>query len=262
LAATLTITDFKCNLFALLHILLACTLQDRGMQEDILATIFRGHEAEAAHLVEPLHRASDVIGRPAFVAIEFAARRRTIPEITARRTITKATATTAETTAATEAAAAEITTRGTIAKVTTRGTITKATATTTEATAAAEITARGTITKVTARGTITKTATTKFPTRGPRFAATFALLQLHDPRNQSPPLAIRPDFTNKLIAGIRRFNARFGQCRCVKEHILPIRTQYKAEAFTGIVPFHLGLDRPGVTLVFVFRKHVLTIHTY
>jgi hypothetical protein len=205
LAAALTITHFKRYLFALLHILLAGALQHRRMQEDILAAIFWRHEAKAAHLVKPLDRACDVIGRAAFIAAEFAPRRRTIAEITTRGTITKATATTTETAAAT----AEITTRGTIAEITAWGTIAKAAAAATEtAAAAAEITAWGTIPEITARGTIPKATTTaEFTTRRAGFATAFALLQLHDPRDQAPALPVRTHFADQLIAGIWRFNA-------------------------------------------------------
>ena len=171
------------------------------MQEDILTTIFRRHEAKAAHLVKPLDRAGDVIGRAAFITAEFAPRRGTIPEITTRGTITKATATTPETAAAT----AEITTRGTITKIAARGAITEAT--TTEAAAATEITARGTIPEIAARGTIPKATTTaEFTTRRARFATAFALLQLHDPRDQATALPVRTHFADQLVAGIWRFN--------------------------------------------------------
>lgn len=221
------------------------------MQKDILAAIFWRHEAKAAHLVKPFDRAGDVIGRPTFIAVEFAPRR-TITEITTRGTITK-TATTAKTTAAT--------------KVTTRGTITEATATKTAAAteitargAIAEITARGTIPEIATRGTIPKATTAaEFPARRARFATAFALLQLHDPRDQAPALPVRTDFANQLVAGIWRLNACLCQGRGVKKHILPIWSQYEAEAFTGVVPLHLGLDRPGAILVLVFRKHCLTI---
>ena len=294
LTAALTITHFKRYLFTLLHILLAGALQHRRMQEDILATIFWRHEAKAAHLVKPLDRAGNVIGRAAFIAAEFAPRRGTIPEITTRGTITKATAATAETAAAAEvtargtipeittrgtiakttaaaakaAAATEITTRGTIPESAARGTIPKAAATieaataATEAAAAAEITARGAIPEIAARGTIPKATTAaEFTTRRARFATAFALLQLHDPRNQAPALPVRTHFADQLIAGIWRLNACLCQGRGVKKHILPIWSQYEAEAFTGVVPLHLGLDRPGAILVLVFRKHCLTIHT-
>jgi hypothetical protein len=257
LTAALTITHFKRYLFTLLHILLAGALQHRRMQEDILATIFWRHEAKAAHLVKPLDRAGNVIGRAAFIAAEFAPRRGTIPEITTRGTITKATAATAET-----AAAAEVTARGTIPEITTRGTIAKTTAAAAKAAAATEITARGTIPEIAARGTIPKATTAaEFTTRRARFATAFALLQLHDPRNQAPALPVRTHFADQLIAGIWRLNACLCQGRGVKKHILPIWSQYEAEAFTGVVPLHLGLDRPGAILVLVFRKHCLTIHT-
>ena len=257
LTAALTITHFKRYLFTLLHILLAGALQHRRMQEDILATIFWRHEAKAAHLVKPLDRAGYVIGRAAFIAAEFAPRRGTIPEITTRGTITKATAATAET-----AAAAEVTARGTIPEITTRGTIAKTTAAAAKAAAATEITTRGTIPEIAARGTIPKATTAaEFTTRRARFATAFALLQLHDPRNQAPALPVRTHFADQLIAGIWRLNACLCQGRGVKKHILPIWSQYEAEAFTGVVPLHLGLDRPGAILVLVFRKHCLTIHT-
>jgi hypothetical protein len=252
LAATLAVTHFKRNLLALLHILLAGALQHRRMQEDILATIFRGHEAEAAHLVEPLYRAGDVIGRPAFIAVEFAARRGTITEITARGAITEAAA------AKTAATAAKVTAWRTVTEITTRGAIPKAAAT--KAAAAAEITARGTVTKVAARGAIPKaTATAEITARRACFATAFAFLQLHDPRDQAPALPVRTHFADELVAGIWRFNACLCQGRGVKKHILPIWSQYEAEAFPGIVPFHLSLDRPGAVLVLVFRKHCLTI---
>ena len=257
LTAALTITHFKRYLFTLLHILLAGALQHRRMQEDILATIFWRHEAKAAHLVKPLDRAGNVIGRAAFIAAEFAPRRGTIPEITTRGTITKATAATAET-----AAAAEVTARGTIPEITTRRTIAKTTTAAAKAAAATEITTRGTIPEIAARGTIPKATTAaEFTTRRARFATAFALLQLHDPRNQAPALPVRTHFADQLIAGIWRLNACLCQGRGVKKHILPIWSQYEAEAFTGVVPLHLGLDRPGAILVLVFRKHCLTIHT-
>jgi hypothetical protein len=224
------------------------------MQEDILTTIFRRHEAKAAHLVEPLDRAGDVIGRPTFIAAEFATRRGTIPEITTRGAVTEATA-------ATKAAAT--------AEVTARGTITEATAA--KAAAATKITARGTITEITprgavpeiaARGAIPKAATAaEFTARRARFATAFALLQLHDPRDQAPALPVGPNLAHQLVAGIWRLNACLCQGRGVKKHILPIWSQYEAEAFTGVIPLHLGLDRPGAILVLVFRKHCLTIHT-
>jgi hypothetical protein len=172
------------------------------MQEDILAAIFRRHEAKAAHLVKPLDRAGDVIGRAAFIAVEFTPRRGTIPEITTRGTIAK-TATTAK------AAAAAAT------EVTTRWAITEATAA--EAATAAEITARGAITEITARGTIPEiaargtipkaTTAAEFTARRARFATAFALLQLHDPRDQATALPVRTHFADQLIAGIWRLDA-------------------------------------------------------
>jgi hypothetical protein len=115
--------------------------------------------------------------------------------------------------AKTAATAGEITTWGTIAEIAARGTITKAAATieaaTTEATAtAAEITAWGTIPEITARGAIPKATTAaEFTTRRTRFATAFALLQLHDPRDQAPALPVRTHFADQLVTGIWRFNA-------------------------------------------------------
>jgi hypothetical protein len=42
----------------------------------------------------------------------------------------------------------------------------------------------------------------------------------------------------------------------MEEHILPVRAQNEAEALPGIVPLHLGLGRPGATLVIAVREHV------
>ena len=76
------------------------------------------------------------------------------------------------------------------------------------AAAAAEITSRGTIAEITARGTIPKATTTaEFTTRRTGFATAFALLQLHDPRDQAPALPVRTHFADQLVTGIWRFNA-------------------------------------------------------
>jgi hypothetical protein len=158
LAPTLPITDIKSHLLALLHILLACALQHGGMQEDILATIIRRHEAEAAHLVEPLHGAIDAIGRPAGVtaaakvttrAITTHAATRRTTEVTTGRTVTKATATA---TAAKATRSAEIAARRTVTKVAPGRTVTKTTRGA-EATTrgAAKIAARRAITEIAAR---------------------------------------------------------------------------------------------------------------
>jgi len=101
------------------------------------------------------------------------------------------------------------------AEVTARGTITETTAakpaTTTEITARGaitEITAWGTVPEIAAWGTIAKAATTaEFTARRAPFATTFALLQLHNPRDQAPALPVRPNLAYQLVAGIWRLNA-------------------------------------------------------
>src|SRR4051795_2144381 len=80
LPATLAVAHIKRDLLALLHVLAPGLLQDGGMQEHVLAAIFRRHEAEAAHLVEPLHRAADRIGRAAGIAVAEVAARRPVAE--------------------------------------------------------------------------------------------------------------------------------------------------------------------------------------
>src|SRR3954468_24605045 len=114
LATALAVTDIQRNLLALLDILAPGLLQDGGVQEHVLAAVFRRHEAEAAHLVEPFHRAADRIGRAAGIAVAEVAARRPVAEATlARRTEATtpeaagaALARRAETTAAAEAALA------------------------------------------------------------------------------------------------------------------------------------------------------------
>src|SRR6478672_10920865 len=81
LATTLAVADVERDLLALLDILAPGLLQDGGVQEDVLAAVLRRHEAEAAHLVEPLHRAADRIGRAAGIAVA---------EVTARRPVAEA----------------------------------------------------------------------------------------------------------------------------------------------------------------------------
>src|SRR5918997_1840307 len=104
LPAALAVADLERHLLALLHIVPAGALQHGGVEEHVLAAVVRGDEAEAAHLVEPLHRAADVVGRAAGVAAEVAPRR-PIAE-GARRSVAEASPTTAAEAAAPEAAAA------------------------------------------------------------------------------------------------------------------------------------------------------------
>src|ERR687894_70545 len=74
LPAALAVADLERHLLALLHVVPAGALQHGGVEEHVLAAVVRGDEAEAAHLVEPLHRAADVVGRAAGVAAEVAPR--------------------------------------------------------------------------------------------------------------------------------------------------------------------------------------------
>ncbi len=264
LAATLAIAHFKRNLLALLNILLAGALQNRGMQEHVLTTIFRGHEAEAADLVEPLHGAADIVGRPAFVApTAEVTPGRTVAERTRRAVAEattaacpKATATGAETTAT-----AKVTARRTVAEVAARRAVAKATtATGAEATTTAKVTARRTVAEVTARRAVAEATTTTGAEITARRRATagrtLAALHLDDAGHEAPALAVGADFTDELVARVRRFDPCLGQRRGVKENVGAIRPQHEAEALAAIVPFHLGLDRPGATLIFEFGRHV------
>jgi hypothetical protein len=264
LAATLAVLDLQGNLLALLHVLLAGALEDGGMQEHVLATIIRRHEAEATDLVEPLDRAVNGVGRATLVAAT---------EVAARRTVTKsarrAEATTVATKATAEAAtvATEVTTGRTVAEataeaatvatteVTTGRTVAEAT---TEATArrAAEVTAGGAVAEITARRTVAEAIATEFAAR--TLGATRAQLALMDLGDQPAPLTVRADLADQLIAGLGGFDARFGQRRSVEEHILAIRPKYKAEPFAAVVPLHLGLNRPGATLRIAVRKHFVS----
>ena len=246
LTATLPVTDLQRDLLALLDILHTGTLQNGGMQEHVLAAIVRRHEAEAAHLVEPLDGATDGVGRATLVAAEVTARRRTVAEIAARRAATVAEAT------AEAATVTEVTARRTVAEATTiaeaatrRATVAEATA---EAATVAEVTARRTVTEIAAGRTIAE-ATTGM--------ATGALLQLGDAGHQAASLAVRADLANQLVARLGGLNAGFGQGRCVEENVLAIGAKHKAEAFTPVIPLHLGLDGAGATLGVVVGKHCL-----
>jgi len=200
LAATLPITDIERHLLALLHILLAGALQHGGMQENILATIIRRHEAEATHLIKPLHGAIDAISRPAGVtaaevttrAITAHAATRRTTEVTTGRTVAKATATTEATAGATAAKAtrsAEITARRTITKVAPRRAVTKTTrraeATTRRGT---KIAARRAIAKIAARRTVAKP--TRGATKPARSTTAWTTLQFRDPCDEAPTRAI------------------------------------------------------------------------
>ena len=256
LTAALAVPHVEGDLFALLDILAACALQDGGVQEDVLATIVRGHEAEAADLVEPLDGAVHGVGRATLVAAEVAARRRTVAKATATRSAEAAARGTAEAAAtgrAEAATAAEATTA--TPEIPTRGTVAEATAATTEvptrrtvaeATAAAtEVTARGTVAEATAGAIATTAGRT----------ATRALDETHDARDQAPTLAVRPDLAVQLVAGFRRLDSGFREGGSVEENVLAIGTEDEAEPLAGVVPLHLGLNRAGPTLV-VVGKHV------
>src|SRR5918998_858912 len=167
LPAALAVADLERHLLALLHVVPAGALQHGGVEEHVLAAVVRGDEAEAAHLVEPLHRAADVVGRAAGVAAEVAPRR-PIAEAPRRAVAEAATA-----------------------------------------------------------------------------AAALAALQLRDAGDEASALAVRADLADQRVAGVGRFYSRLGQRRGVEEHVLTVGPQHKAEALAGVVPLHLGLDRPG-----------------
>jgi hypothetical protein len=173
-----------------------------SQQEDILATIIRRHEAEATHLIKPLHGAIDAIGRPAGVtataaevttrAITTHAATRRTTEVTTGRTVTKATATTEATAGATAAKAtrrAEIAARRTVTKVAPRRTVTKTTrraeATTRRGT---KIAARRAIAEIAARRTVAKP--TRGATKPARSATAWTTLQFRDPCDEAPTRAI------------------------------------------------------------------------
>src|SRR5918997_1891736 len=132
LPAALAVADLERHLLALLHIVPAGALQHGGVEEHVLAAVVRGDEAEAAHLVEPLHRAAYVVGRAAGVAAEVAPRR-PIAE-GARRSVAEASPTTAAEAAAPEVApgwpvaeaAAEVAPRGPVAEVAPRRAVAEA----------------------------------------------------------------------------------------------------------------------------------------
>nr|WP_238384054.1 hypothetical protein [Pseudoroseomonas vastitatis] len=260
LAAALAITHFQAQLLALLNVLLAGALQHGGVQEHVLPAIIGGHEAEAAHLIEPLDGATDRIGRATFVAAAELAARRTIAkrprsseaatgtgatEITARRTITEAATT------ATEAATTEIATRRTIAEA--------AATAGTEAAAVTEIPTRGTVAEVAARRTITEAATAELAARtvttGGRSRAELALM---NPGHEAAALPVRADLANQLVAGLGRLDPGFSQGRGVKEHILAIRAEHETETLAAVVPLDLGLDRLIAALRITIRKHCVS----
>ena len=84
-----------------------------------------------------------------------------------------------------------------------------------------------------------------------------ALLQLGDAGHQAASLAVRADLANQLVARLGGLDAGFGQGRCVEENVLAIGAKHKAEAFTPVIPLHLGLDGAGATLGVVVGKHCL-----
>ena len=87
--------------------------------------------------------------------------------------------------------------------------------------------------------------------------AALAALQRGDAGDQASALAIRSDFADQRVAGVRRLDARLGQSGRVEEHVLAVRAEHEAEALAGIVPLDLGLDRPVAALIFDIRRHFL-----
>ena len=277
LAAALAIPHIERNLLALGEVGSSGTRQHRGVQEHVLPTIFRRDETEATHLVEPLHGAVERIDR-AGALIEIAARRTTVRAEATRTRRPEAAA--AAATAAT-GRAAEVTTRRTVTEATTHATgrratevtpgrtIAEATATAhatarrtteiapgrtiAEATATAHATARWT-TEVTPRRPVAKTTARRAcahtaPMAAPMaatLAAARASLEFRDARDEAPTLPIGTDFAHQNVVGIGLVDPRIRQCRCVEEHILPVRPEHKAEALAPIIPFHLGLDQASI----------------
>jgi hypothetical protein len=284
LAPALAVANVERDLLALLHFLLAGPLEDGRMQEHVLPTIIRRHEAEAAHLVEPLDRAVDSIGRPTLVTAAAVAAWTTISAAeAAARTVTTAKATTwpVATTKTTTRRTAEIATRRTIAEAT-RALAKAATRRTTEITArrtvaeaaarrGAEITPRRAITKATAARLrpvtkITARRTIPKPTRpvaetgtvtGGGGSASRSELPFDDACNKTSALTVRSNFADELVAGFRRLDSRLGQRRGVEKHVLAIWPEDKPEALAAVIPLDFRFNGRSATLI-ILGKHVLS----
>jgi hypothetical protein len=258
LPAALTVAHLQVNLLALLHVSPPGPLEHGRVQEHVLPAVFRGDEAEAAHLVEPLDRAGQVVGRAARVAVEIPPGRGPVAELPWSAAEAAATAeiparwsaiTEASTAAAETTATAEIPTGRTVAEtaatteIAARGTITEAAAT-------AEIPTGGTITEAAA----TAERATRSTAAG---SAAFAALQLCDAGDEAPALPVRTDLADEGVAGVRGLDARLGQGGSVEKHVLAVRAEHEAEALSGVVPLDLGLDRPVSALIFEIRRHLL-----
>ena len=255
--AALTVAHLQVNLLALLHVSPPGPLEHGRVQEHVLPAVFRGDEAEAAHLVEPLDRAGQVVGWAAGVTVEIPPGRGTVAELPWSAAEAAATAevparwsaiTEASTAAAETTATAEIPTGGTVA----------------ETAAATEIPTGGTVaetaaTEIAARGTITEATTTaEWATRSTGAgSAAFAALQLCDAGDEAPALPVRPDLADEGVTGVRGLDSRLGQSGSMEEHVLAVRAEHEAEALSGVVPLDLGLDRPVSALIFEIRRHLL-----
>jgi hypothetical protein len=284
LAPALAVANVERDLLALLHFLLAGPLEDGRMQEHVLPTIIRRHEAEAAHLVEPLDRAVDSIGRPTLVTAAAVAAWTTISAAeAAARTVTTAKATTwpVATTKTTTRRTAEIATRRTIAEATralaeatTRGrpeVAARRTFTEAAARRGAEITPRRAITKATAARLrpvtkITARRTIPKPTRpvaetgtvtGGGGSASRSELPFDDACNKTSALTVRSNFADELVAGFRRLDSRLGQRRGVEKYVLAIWPEDKPEALAAVIPLDFRFNGRSATLI-ILGKHVLS----
>jgi hypothetical protein len=267
LAPALAVANVERDLLALLHFLLAGPLEDGRMQEHVLPTIIRRHEAEAAHLVEPLDRAVDSIGRPTLVTAAAVAAWTTISAAeAAARTVTTAKATTwpVATTKTTTRRTAEIATRRTIAEATTRALAKAATRRTTEITArrsVAEATTRG-CPKVAARRTIAEAAARRGAEITPRRAITKATAARLRPvtkitARRTIPKPTRPVAETGTVTGgggsASRSELPFDDA-CNKTSALTVRSNFADELVAGFrrLDSRLG-QRRGV------EKYVLAI---
>jgi hypothetical protein len=276
LPAALTVAHLQVNLLALLHVSPPGPLEHGRVQEHVLPAVFRGDEAEAAHLVEPLDRAGQVVGRAARVAVEIPPGRGPVAELPWSAAEAAATAeiparwsaiTDASTAAAETTATAEIPTGRTVAEtaatteIAARGTITEAAATaeiparwsaiTEASTAAAETTATAEIptgrtvaetaatTEIAARGTITEAAATaEIPTGGTITEAA----------------ATAERATRSTAAGSAAF-AALQLCDAGDEApALPVRTDLADEGVAGVRGLDARLGQGGSV-----EEHVLAV---
>ena len=221
-------------------------LQHGGMQEHILAAIVRRHEAEAAHLVEPLHRAVDGVGRAALVAVaEVAPRRRHGRRSRRRGRRSRRRGHRSHRRRRRRATAAEAAAAADAPKPPPRRRSHGAGGRSPKPPPPPKSRRGGRSPKPPPAAPKSRRGrrSPKPPRGAPRHRQ--ALATLGDAGDETPALAVRADLADELVAGLGRLDASLGQCRSVEEHVLPVRAQHEAEALAGIVPLHLGLDGPG-----------------